>query len=64
MVTPPKVSVVMLVPVPPAKVLINVAVFPAEPAKVVDPIPPVLLVPRLFPEEIETAPLLMVVPPE
>jgi hypothetical protein len=57
--TPPKVRVVMLAAsVPPAKVLTNFAVSPPEPDKVIDPPP------RLLPEEIEIAPLLMVVPPE
>ena len=64
MVTSPKVRVARLLLVPPVNVLIKVAVLPAEPAKVIEPIPPVLLMPRLFPLEIATAPLLTIVPPE
>jgi hypothetical protein len=57
-VTSPKVIV------PDANVLIRLAVLGEVPAKVRDPTRPALLVPKLVLEEIEIAPLLIVVPPE
>ena len=57
MVTAPRASDPGELEVPLATVLISLAVPPEVPAKVIDP-PPTLLL-----EEIETAPLLMIVPP-